>query len=473
MPTFPEDGVGSGSGGGGLTLGPVTNSFNGATRAAAETLRDAYGTANASWLAQYDSEPTFTIILTWPVIPVNTVYQSRRSSVWTDVTGLVRGPRGAIGPAASARTDAEIQALIDATDLSVLAGQVTNSQIPAAIMRDSELTTSAVSRLLNLTVDEVNNLLTGATINGQVITFTQNDGSQVTITVPSGTSTGGGAIDLGVSTATSDRLTVVAPSGYSRYPTGTLLIFKASYGQLDPSWTGDLKFYIGTDRYDFYGPGTSNLAYSNLVADTYYLAVVDSAVQLIGPIELSTRQIGDRAFSNPPSNLTDTEKTAVRTAIGAAAGLDTAGVKQLIKDALTAAVTSNTETGIIVTYNADGTLDFVVSSTPVQTHTNYVGITSGALSAVSASDFTVSGVAASLIIPAYMNTRRLLFARPASEPDPTQLYLYRSGQRNTQNQIHTFDKSGSTIQLNSVAHNWWGTVDLQNNFGGFVLEQVN
>ena len=90
-------GGGAGGGGGGLTLGPPTNTFNGANRAAAEAARDVYAGANAAWLAQYDAEPTFTITLTWPVVPANTVYQSRRSSAWADVTGLVRGPRGIAG----------------------------------------------------------------------------------------------------------------------------------------------------------------------------------------------------------------------------------------------------------------------------------------------------------------------------------------------------------------------------------------
>ena len=88
---------GGSGGGGGLTLGPPTNTFNGATRAAAEAARDAYAAANAAWLAQYDAEPTYTIIVSWPVAPANTVYQSRRGNAWADVTGLVRGPKGAEG----------------------------------------------------------------------------------------------------------------------------------------------------------------------------------------------------------------------------------------------------------------------------------------------------------------------------------------------------------------------------------------
>ena len=400
------------------------------------------------------------------------------------------------------------------TEAKILAGAVTTNKIKDLAVTQAKIAADAVGEN-ELSTDAV----TEVKIKDGAVTQQKLAAG---VGVPSVISSGGGAVNLGTVTLSADRITAVAPSGYSHYPNGTLLIFKIeSYS--DPSWTGSIAFYIGTDRYDLYQSNTVGITYADLETDTSYLAVVNPAVQLIGPVELpSSRQIGDRAFSNPPTNLTDTEKIAVRTAVGVldetsiqtlidnivvtsgafntagtqliltladnstvvivvpsvlrtgmAAGVDTAGVKQLIKDALTAAVTSNTETGIIVTYNADGTIDFVVSSTPVQTHTNYVGITSSALSAVSASDFTVSGVAASLIIPTYSGTRRLLFARPASEPDPTQLYLYRSGQRNTQNQIHTFDKSSSTILLNSVAHNWWGTVDLQNNFGGFVLEQVN
>ena len=95
MPWLPVGGVGTG--GGGLTLGPPTNAFTAATQALAEAARDTYAAANAAWLAQYDAEATFTIILTWPVVPANTVYQSRRSNAWADVTGLVRGPKGAEG----------------------------------------------------------------------------------------------------------------------------------------------------------------------------------------------------------------------------------------------------------------------------------------------------------------------------------------------------------------------------------------
>ena len=94
-------GFSGGTGGsGGLTLGPPTNNFIAATEAAAEMARDAYAAANASWLPQYDASPTFTILLSWPAVPTNSKYQSRRGGAWADITGLVRGPRGVLGPQA-------------------------------------------------------------------------------------------------------------------------------------------------------------------------------------------------------------------------------------------------------------------------------------------------------------------------------------------------------------------------------------
>ena len=112
---FGPFGAGVGGGAGGLTLGPPTNTFNGATRAAAETARDTYEAANATWLAEYDDEPTYTIVLSWPVTPTNTVYQSRRSSAWADVTGLVRGPMGLAGAQSRFLVYAYIEAAVAPT----------------------------------------------------------------------------------------------------------------------------------------------------------------------------------------------------------------------------------------------------------------------------------------------------------------------------------------------------------------------
>ena len=68
--------------------------------------------------------------------------------------------------------------------ITSLRGTIPVSMLPSEVMLDSEFTTAAVQGLLGLTEDEVNDLFTNATITGQVITYTQNDGTVVTITVP-------------------------------------------------------------------------------------------------------------------------------------------------------------------------------------------------------------------------------------------------------------------------------------------------
>ena len=69
----------------GIVLGPATNTFNAATRVEAETARDAYATADPGWLASYDADRTFSIVLSWPVVPERGTYQvrERRASGWT------------------------------------------------------------------------------------------------------------------------------------------------------------------------------------------------------------------------------------------------------------------------------------------------------------------------------------------------------------------------------------------------------
>ena len=109
-------------------------------------------------------------------------------------------------------TEAQVQALINATPLSALQGQLLDGQIPAAIMRDAEFTAAAVRNLLSLTAAEVNDLLTGATISGQVITFTQNDGSTVEVTVPQG-GMADGVVASGAFNADADELVLTLDTG--------------------------------------------------------------------------------------------------------------------------------------------------------------------------------------------------------------------------------------------------------------------
>ena len=79
--------------------------------------------------------------------------------------------------------------------------QVPDTEIPAGIMRDSEFTQAAVLSLLGLTTQELNDLLTGASLSGGVLTFPQNDGTNISITLLPRAVGGGGTADGVVSSA--------------------------------------------------------------------------------------------------------------------------------------------------------------------------------------------------------------------------------------------------------------------------------
>ena len=257
-------------------------------------------------------------------------------------------------------------------------------------------------------------------------------------------------------------------------------------------WEDVTNVIIGSDGPR--GPGPTNTQISALVKP--YARVGSTEDVLEGDIPASIART--TAITAAVNNLIDGAPASLNTLNELAAALNdeadfastvttaltarqtSSQVATAIADALAAAVTGNTEQNITVTY-VNGKLNFVAQATggggtpvvPVQTHKNYVGIIDGELSAVTASDFTVSGVSEALALPAYTGERRLLFARPATQPDPTAVYLYLTGIRNLHNQLVAFDKSMSTIQLGGEAHNWWGTADAQMRFGGYLLEQVN
>ena len=95
-----------------------------------------------------------------------------------------------------------------------LAGVLPDSLIPASIMRDTEFTAAAVRGLLGLTAQEVSDLLTGATLSGQVLTFTQNDGTTVPITIPTATpGAGDGVVESGAFNADQTELILTLDTG--------------------------------------------------------------------------------------------------------------------------------------------------------------------------------------------------------------------------------------------------------------------
>ena len=113
----------------------------------------------------------------------------------------------------SGYTESEIKSLITSTELSALSGAVTNDQIPDVIMRDSELTLDAIRGLLGLSAQEVTDLLTGASISGQVLSYTKNDGTVITLTIPEGTAVADGVVASGVFSSDGRTLTLTLSDG--------------------------------------------------------------------------------------------------------------------------------------------------------------------------------------------------------------------------------------------------------------------
>ena len=431
-------------GGGGLLFRTPTDIFTGADLPACRTARNSYfvAAANTAALASFQADQFLAIVLnpTNSTVNVFETYLSGNtgaydSTKWIVRSGFVQGNTGPTGPAATVDA-AVVDPIIMAYSGGIAGLSIVDTQIPAAIMRDSEFSASAVRNLLDLTAAEADDLLTGATINGQVITFPQADGSQVTVTVPAGTSTGmaDGVVESGAFSADgSELILTLDTSGTVRIDVPALLRSTATGGFTLRSGAGVPDASLGDDG-DWY-LRTSNGAMYEKASGAWTVVYTD--------------QIGV-----------------------AGTGISESAAEALIQTALAASVTGNTETGIIVTYNTDETIDYVVQAAP-QTHTNFVGIIDGELSAVTATDFTVSGDTEVLTIPAYSGTRRLLFARPATESDPSAVYLYQSGNRNTTNQLSIFTKATSTLMLGGEAHNWWGSVGVQSGAGGYILEQVN
>ena len=153
-------------------------------------------------------------------------------------------------------------------------------------------------------------------------------------------------------------------------------------------------------------------------------------------------------------------------------GLTETQINVLIQAALEAAVTGNTETGINVTHNADGTVDFVVAAAPPATHSSYINVKADTVptevNALAGETFVGNAGP----IPAYAGAMHVLFYRPTSEGDFTAVYLYQDGSPNTQNQISAWTQAAATVDVGGEDHNVLYSIDVLTGAGGFIVEVV-
>ena len=343
-----------------LALGPETNEFTGTTRTLAETARNTYASANADWLAFYNTNRNRFIELEFGT---TRVFQARNAAMngWDDITGFARGPAGPTGT------------------------------------------------------------FTGVTLSGDDLVFSQSSGTDISVDVsPLIDGLGNANSYFAGTTPTQNGVRFEYPGpGFTPLQPGDFIVFYI--GLISPA-AGSAAIRVGSFDYELYTRNVSTFGVDFLTEETYYMAVAQSttAVQVIGPVTpgLNTAQVDARIAAwaravNPSGTIPDaripaaiTRDTELQAAIAnfleradilaliatwaratsptgmipdglipaditrdselAAAIADLLNQVQVdarIANALAAATTGNTENGITVQYiAATGKLNFVVEN---------------------------------------------------------------------------------------------------------------
>lgn len=133
---FPP--IGTGAGGGGFTLGPTQNVFTGVNRAAAESARDTYFTANPSNLASYNNDTNLNIRLEYQESGDSVaLYQVRNTAgdAWLDNSSAI----GVAGPAGTDGTDGTATVPNLTAGEFVIGGQTAGTLAPASVRETSDM----------------------------------------------------------------------------------------------------------------------------------------------------------------------------------------------------------------------------------------------------------------------------------------------------------------------------------------------
>ena len=544
MPFEPVGGRGSG-GGGGILLRVPNDVFNGATKAAAETARDAAITDTTP----FDENPALAIIITWPVAVTDTVYQARRGSAWADVTGVVRGPIGpsAIDGAPGGGAIEQVGDILDGT-----ASRPANEFIGTGIMLGERGDTPYLAyslvpstlALLWFSTDGLYDIAEAAagdtstdgtgTIERNRLRMPESAGSSVSGSVDAGRtaanelllSTTSANVDItveffryipsvaqgGLTDAERAELNRLSGVETDAKDDQTGAEIKAAYeGESDTNaYTDTEKSKLGAVEAAATADQTGAEIKAEYEGEADTNALTDARVTKLAGIapaanQLTPYKLGNvyRAFAAganvvKPGN---TEGTATISGITVApvgwqlsrpeataalphvydchvygyvtngvfgvqygtpnrtdryiapggTGIDAVTANGLIQAALADAVTGNTETGITVTHNTDGTFDFVVSGggTPMSMPTDDIYFGISADDTPDPGELILAAVNGVVTINAYVGSQHVLVARLATEADITN--IQRGDDVSNTNQIGAFTKFGmSVIPMNET-----------------------
>ena len=400
---------GGGGGGGGLHFRRPADTFNGATIAAARTARDTYfaTTAGVAALPAFQGDQSLAIILTVTGQTARTfeTYLPGQTGMAYDNTQWVE------------RTDA-IQG-----DMGVIGAQA------------------------RFTVSVYNNAVAAPA--------TPTGGSYV--------------VETGVLTA---------PAGWTIFPTPPAAgenIYESQFvvnplvdsGTLAPTWSEPVESPEENAEQGALAAQAAAEAARNaagvardgaVAAQTLAQDARDEAGSARNAAQSSQIQAGQSAAAASAS-----ASAAATARAGAEAARDAAQAQTGFTAALTEAVTGNTETGIDVTVDDNGKLNFEVTggggTPPVTAHARYVALTLAV--PVAAADFLDDDYGGSsdtedITIPVFTENRYLTFTRRADLAAPTFI-----GVKNGQNQIGGFIELAAThnVILGGVEQALWEHVD--------------
>ena len=513
---------GSGTGGGGLLFRTPPDEFTAATRAAAETARDAAITDTTP----FDDNPSLAITLNWPATPTSTVWQVRRSSSWADVTPAIRGPMGLMGdqarftvsqfravasnaiPTTAPTGGSYVQStgvLTSSTGWSTTrptpaTGQVVvQSDAPINPATDADTVTPTWSVPFE-PLDEGVALRTEA---AETDAETAQAAAETALAAALVAQAAAEAAETNAETAETGAEAAQSVAENARDAAETALASSGAALAFNDFWTGDIDIttanqwkavganavpanatwllWNGGAATDGANDGPSaeyvwiNAAkWRDLTADTVDTTPGDGTGTPIvewfnldvgdGTPDFARRDLvlGRTAADVPLLTSTDASEDlygatllyVTQAVAEAPGGLTESQVNTLIQTALEAAVTGNTETGITVTYNSDGTFDFVVSADAADSHDNFFGWSADRVIAADDFPLAMQSDTASGVLPAQADDAYLWFGRLASLPDPTTLEY--SSNPNS-NQINSYQKLPDAVNYNSTSYNIWVT----------------